>query len=101
MRTPTATPSPEPTAIPTAGLGRFHLLAWRWHFYAGLYVVPFLAMLVLTGLVMVFFTGFQNRLGMNIPVLPQAQTATVTAQAQAVLARRPGAQLKDYVAPKR
>ncbi len=100
MRTPTATPSPEPTAIPTAGLGRFHLLAWRWHFYAGLYVVPFLAMLVLTGLVMVFFTGFQNRLGMNIPVLPQAQTATVTAQAQAVLARRPGAQLKDYVAPK-
>jgi uncharacterized iron-regulated membrane protein len=73
---------------------------WRWHFYAGLYVVPFLLMLAITGLVMVFFTGFQNRLGMNIPVVPQAQTATVTAQAQAVLARLPGAQLKEYVAPK-
>jgi uncharacterized iron-regulated membrane protein len=81
-------------------LGRFHLLAWRWHFYAGLYVVPFLAMLALTGLVMVFFTGFQHRLGMTIDVTPQAQITTVTAQAQAVLARLPGAQLKDYVAPK-
>lgn len=84
-------------AAPT--LGRFHLLAWRWHFYAGLYVVPFLLMLALTGLVMVFFTGFQHRLGMTIDVTPQAQTATVTAQAQAVLARLPGAQLRDYVAP--
>ncbi len=94
-----------PSAAGAAGhaapaLGRFHLLAWRWHFYAGLYVVPFLLMLALTGLVMVFFTGFQHRLGMSIDVTPQAQTATVTAQAQAVLARLPGAQLKDYVAPK-
>jgi uncharacterized iron-regulated membrane protein len=81
-------------------LGQFHLLAWRWHFYAGLYVVPFLAMLAITGLVMVFFTGFQNRLGMTLDVEPQAQLATVNAQAQAVLTSLPGAQLKDYVAPK-
>lgn len=84
---------------PTAGRG-FYAIAWRWHFYAGLYVVPFLAMLAITGLVMVFFTGFQHRLGMTIDVTPQAQTATVAAQAQAVLARQPGAQLKEYVAPK-
>lgn len=96
MNTFIATPTPEPTAA----LGRFHLLAWRWHFYAGLCVVPFLLMLAITGLVMVFFTGFQHRLGMNIPVVPQAKTATVTVQAQAVLARLPGAQLKEYVAPK-
>lgn len=96
MSQPTARPNPDPTA----SLGRFHLLAWRWHFYAGLYVVPFLLMLAVTGLVMVFFTGFQNRLGMTIQVTPQAQTATITAQAQAVLARLPGAQLKEYVAPK-
>ena len=75
-----------PSAAGAAGhaapaLGRFHLLAWRWHFYAGLYVVPFLLMLALTGLVMVFFTGFQHRLGMTIDVTPQAQTATVTEQA--------------------
>jgi len=96
-----STPFPAPTTeSPAPSLGRFHLLAWRWHFYAGLYVVPFLLMLAITGLVMVFFTGFQHRLGMTIHVAPQAQTASVTAQAQAVLARLPGAQLKDYLAPK-
>lgn len=88
------------TSSRSPALGQFHLLAWRWHFYAGLYVVPFLLMLAVTGLVMVFFTGFQNRLGMNIDVVPQAQTATVGAQAQAVLAKLPGAQLKEYVTPK-
>lgn len=93
--------NPETAATASAPtLGKFHMLAWRWHFYAGLYVVPFLLMLALTGLVMVFFTGFQNRLGMTINVVPQAQTTTVGAQAQAVLARLPGAQLKEYVAPK-
>jgi uncharacterized iron-regulated membrane protein len=91
------TPMP-PTTPPT--LGQFHMLAWRWHFYAGLYVVPFLTMLAVTGLVMVFFTGFQHRLGMNIDVQPQATTAPVGTMAQAVLAQRPGAQLKEVVAPK-
>ncbi|WP_374411395.1 PepSY-associated TM helix domain-containing protein [Hydrogenophaga sp.] len=89
-----AVPAPGPT------LGTFHLLAWRWHFYAGLYVVPFLTMLAITGLVMVSFTGFQNRLGMSIPVQPQATVAPVSQLAQAVLAKLPDAQLKEYVAPK-
>ena len=29
----------------------FYALVWRWHFYAGLYVVPCFVMLALTGLV--------------------------------------------------
>ena len=49
---------------------RFYAVAWRWHFYSGLYVVPFLMMLALTGLVMVFFTGFQSRLGALVYVNP-------------------------------
>ena len=28
----------------------FYIAAWRWHFYAGLYVAPFLVMLAVTGL---------------------------------------------------
>lgn len=79
---------------------RFYATAWRWHFYAGLYVVPFLTMLAITGLVMVFFTGFQTRLGMTINIQPQAQVQAVTAQAKAVLAQFPQAKLKEYVAPK-
>ncbi|MFD1381989.1 PepSY-associated TM helix domain-containing protein [Rhodanobacter aciditrophus] len=32
----------------------FYRSVWRWHFFAGLYVVPFLLMLAVTGLVMIF-----------------------------------------------
>jgi len=80
--------------------GRFHAVAWRWHFYSGLYVVPFLLMLAITGLVMVFFTGFQTRLGMTTHVMPGNKIEAVTVQAQAVLKKFPQASLKEYVAPK-
>lgn len=93
-----STSNPTPDRPP--GSSRFYALAWRWHFYAGLYVVPFLLMLALTGLVMVFFTGFQTRLGMTTHVTPQGQALPVTAQAQPVLAQFPNAQLKEYIAPK-
>ena len=32
----------------------FYNLAWRWHFYAGLFVAPFMVMLALTGTVYLF-----------------------------------------------
>lgn len=79
---------------------RFHAVAWRWHFYTGLYVVPFLLMLALTGAVMVFYTGFQTRLGFTVHVTPQAAVQPVSAQAQAVLALRSQGQLLEYIAPR-
>jgi len=79
---------------------RFHATAWRWHFYAGLYVVPFLIMLAFTGAVMVFFTGFQTRLGFTVNVAPQAGVLPVSEQAKAVLTRLPQATLTTYTAPK-
>jgi uncharacterized iron-regulated membrane protein len=79
---------------------RFHAVAWRWHFYAGLYVVPFLLMLALTGLVMVFFTGFQTRLGPAVTVnVADHAPLPVSAQAQAVLELRSQATLREYIAP--
>lgn len=79
---------------------RFYAAAWRWHFYAGLFVVPFLTILAVTGLVMVYFTGFQSRLGNLVYVQPHNSTQTVTAQAKAVLVQFPDATLKEYIAPK-
>ena len=32
-------------------LNPLYFAAWRWHFYAGLYVIPFLIMLSVTGIV--------------------------------------------------
>lgn len=75
-------------------------MAWRWHFYTGLYVVPFLLVLALSGLVMVFFTGFQTRLGMATHVTPNGHALPVTEQVRPVLAQFPHAQLKEYIAPK-
>jgi uncharacterized iron-regulated membrane protein len=83
-----------------AGSG-FHAVAWRWHFYAGLYVVPFLLMLAVTGAVMVFFTGFQTRLGPVVHVMPQAVAQPVGVQAQAVMELRSQATLLEYVAPRK
>ncbi|MGE0348216.1 PepSY-associated TM helix domain-containing protein [Hydrogenophaga sp.] len=83
------------------GATRFQAVAWRWHFYAGLYVVPFLLMLALTGAVMVFFTGFQTRLGPVVTVAVPAGQAPlpVGAQAEAALELRAGALLREYIAP--
>lgn len=44
--------TPQPTAA--ARRKNLYFLTWRWHFYAGLFVVPFMLMLALTGLVMLF-----------------------------------------------
>lgn len=79
---------------------RFYATAWRWHFYSGLYVAPFLLMLAATGLVMVFFTGFQSRLGTLVHVVPQAVSQSISVQSQAALKTVPGAVLKEYIAPK-
>ena len=42
---------------------RFYNTAWRWHFYAGLYVAPFLIMLAVTGLIMLWSAVLVGRDG--------------------------------------
>ena len=32
----------------------FYNLAWRWHFYAGLFVAPFMVLLAVTGIIYLF-----------------------------------------------
>jgi uncharacterized iron-regulated membrane protein len=100
MNIPTSKPSAQADSMRKSNDSRFYAIAWRWHFYAGLYVVPFLMMLAVTGLVMVFFTGFQSRLGALVYVTPENKTQGVTVQAKAALAHIPGATLKEYIAPK-
>jgi len=36
---------------PSPDRWRFYRAVWRWHFYAGLFVLPFIAWLALTGAV--------------------------------------------------
>lgn len=67
------------------GVNRFYFAAWRWHFYAGLYVVPFLIMLAVTGLIMMFIAVFDGRDGEKITV-PAGEAALSYAEQEAAVA---------------
>ena len=49
---------------------QFYLAAWRWHFYAALYVVPFMLILAVTGTIMIYANIFEDRYGLqrNAPI---------------------------------
>ena len=78
---------------------RFYLAAWRWHFYAGLYVAPFLIMLAFTGLVMLYATVFDGRDGEKITIEPGQAVAALSGQADLATAAVPGSQLVEWIGP--
>ncbi|MCK7615588.1 PepSY-associated TM helix domain-containing protein [Roseibium sediminicola] len=65
--------------------GRFYLAAWRWHFFAGLYVVPFLIMLAVTGLGMMYISVFDGRDGEYVSVTVTGDPVSLSDQATAAL----------------
>ena len=82
---------------------RFYFAVWRWHFYAGLYVVPFLIMLAATGLAMMYIAFFDGREGEYVTVpAPTSTTLTLSVeqQAQIALDALPGGALVEWIAPK-
>lgn len=56
-----------------AASSRLYRAVWRWHFYAGLHVIPFLLMLAFTGFFMMLFTTYLPEHGDRLTVAPQAQ----------------------------
>ncbi|MFO1121390.1 MAG: PepSY domain-containing protein [Hyphomicrobiales bacterium] len=82
-----------------AAATRLYRAMWRWHFYAGLYVVPFLIMLAVTGLIILWFTAIAPEYGDRLAVQAQAKTLTITQQADAALAAHPGGSVGKYIAP--
>lgn len=82
------------------GQNKLYLAAWRWHFYAGLYVIPFFIMLAITGMAMLWIAHIDGRDGERIAVTPQDQPLAISQQADAALAAIPGGTLKQYVAPR-
>ena len=71
---------------------------WRWHFFAGVIVVPFLLVLAITGLVMVYYTSVQTPLGERLVVDAQGQEPTSPMQQMAAAsAALPGATVTQYI----
>ncbi len=90
-----ASGAPRDTA---AGISLYRAV-WRWHFYAGLYVVPFLLMLAITGLVMMIYADRSNELGFVGDVAVTGTAKPISEQAAAALATVPGGTLATYIAP--
>jgi uncharacterized iron-regulated membrane protein len=79
---------------------KFYGAAWRWHFYAGLYVIPFLLVLATTGMIMLWTSVLQGRDGEWVEVPSAAGTPLpVSQQAEAARAAVDG-DLRQYIAPR-
>ncbi len=77
-----------------------YLTAWLWHFYAGLYVIPFLIILAVTGLIMLWTAAITDLNGerTRVPVTGMAM-ATSALQTLAV-AEVPGGAVTAYIEPR-
>jgi uncharacterized iron-regulated membrane protein len=74
---------------------------WRWHFYAGLFVIPFISILSLTGAVYLFkpqIESFEESAFRNLPV---SGAVTPSAQLEAALKAFPDARFVSYRLPER
>jgi uncharacterized iron-regulated membrane protein len=79
--------------------GLDHRTVWRWHFYAGLFCIPFVLWLSVTGTIFLFHPQIQRWLDRPYDHLSIGQRATANAQVQAALAAVPGSTLDSYQLP--
>lgn len=82
-----------------AGDGGLYRTLWRWHFYAGLFVIPLIVVLSLTGALYLFkpqVERWEERAWRDLPV---AGAISPDAQAEAALAAFPGSRFHSYRLP--
>ncbi len=73
---------------------------WRWHFYAGLFVIPFILILSVTGAFYLFkpqVERWEERAWLGMPV---AGAVSPDVQREAALAAYPGARFNSYRLPR-
>jgi uncharacterized iron-regulated membrane protein len=94
------TPSPSAAKIPDQSKERYKAL-WRWHFYAGIYVIPFLLMLSLTGLIMMWYQPIIEPLSYpgQTKVTPIGYTQPFSLQQTAVEQAYPDARVTQLITP--
>ncbi|HBX56257.1 PepSY-associated TM helix domain-containing protein [Pseudomonas sp. UBA2684] len=78
----------------------FYNLAWRWHFYAGLFVIPFLILLSLTGIIYLFKPQLDQLMYPELLQVPvAAQPISADQQLAVVRQAYPQALIKQYLPP--
>jgi uncharacterized iron-regulated membrane protein len=79
--------------------GLDHRTVWRWHFYAGLFCIPFVLWLATTGTIFLFKPQIERYLDNPYDHLSIGQRATVNSQVQAAIAAVPSSTLDAYELP--
>lgn len=80
--------------------GLDHRTVWRWHFYAGLFCIPFVLWLATTGTIYLFKPQVEAFLDRPYSNLEIWERATANAQVLAALAAVPGSVLDSYELPR-
>lgn len=88
-------------AVPAraAGAGALYRTFWRWHFYAGLFVLPFVIVLALSGTVFLFKPQIDRWEERAFTGLATEQAVAASVQAEAALAAFPGSVFHSYRLP--
>jgi len=86
-------------AQPAGRANKLYFIAWRWHFYAGLYVIPFLMVLAATGLVMLWISWSVGVGGERTTVVPTGDAMGVAHLQATAEAAVPGGTATQYIAP--
>lgn len=64
------------------GSKSFYMSVWRWHFFAGLYAVPFLIMLATTGLIMLYAPILERLQNSDLFQVEQVNEQAISYEAQ-------------------
>ena len=77
---------------------RFYQTVWRWHFYAGLFVVPFMLVLGATGIIYLFKPQLDNAMYHNLLfVQPGGSMLPYAEQVQTAQAAYPDATVTKFI----
>jgi uncharacterized iron-regulated membrane protein len=81
------------------GRRHVHRLIWRWHFYAGLFCLPFVLWLAITGTIYLFKPQWEPWLERQYAHVAHGPAQPPSAQVSAALRAVPGSVLNAYVLP--
>ncbi|MCC4798772.1 hypothetical protein BCT30_13345 [Enterovibrio norvegicus] len=101
MVTPNLNADSNPPDILAKQKSRY-FLTWRWHFYAGLFVIPFMLMLSITGLIMLFDDEIESArygevLSVNSSAYSSQEPLPVSAQLATVQQAYPDGTVTQFV----
>ncbi len=78
----------------------FYNLAWRWHFYAGLFVIPFMILLSVTGIIDLFKPQLDAWMYADLMQVPVAEQRLSADQQLAIVREAyPQAAVSKYLPP--